>query len=58
MLNQIKTVLWSLIGLAPRQDKGAEGRRGNPLMLVAIAFVVVLLFLVTIAFIAHSVANG
>jgi len=58
LIRQIKTVLWSFIGLGRRQDMAEIGQRGNPLVLVLIAFILVLLFLGTLAFIAHSVVKG
>jgi hypothetical protein len=58
LLRQIKTVLWSLVGLGRRDDMEQIQQRGNPLVLIAIAFVCVLLFLGTLAFIAHSVVKG
>ena len=58
LLRQIKTVLWSLIGLGRRDDMEQIHERGNPLVLIAIAFVFVLLLLGTLAFIAHSVVKG
>jgi hypothetical protein len=58
LLRQIKTVLWSLIGLGQRKDMETIHERGNPLVLILIAFVFVLLFLGTLAFIAHTVAKG
>ena len=57
-LRQIKTVLWSFIGLGRRKDMESVHERGNPLILILIAFVFVLLILGTFAFIAHTVAKG
>ena len=53
-VRQVKTVLWSFVGLGRRQDMAQIHERGNPLMLVLIAFVLVLMLLGTLAFIAHS----
>lgn len=58
LFRQVKTVLWSLIGLGRRKDMESLHERGNPLVLVLIAFVFVLLFLGMLAFIAHTVAKG
>ena len=55
---QIKTVLWSFIGLGRRQDMSEIHQRGNPLILVLIAFVMVLLFLGTLALVAHTVVKA
>ena len=55
---QVKAVLWSFIGLGRRKDMESVQERGNPLVLILIAFVFVLLFLGTLAFIAHTVAKG
>lgn len=54
-VRQVKTVLWSFVGLGRRQDMAQIHERGNPLVLVLIAFVLVLMLLGTLAFIAHSV---
>jgi hypothetical protein len=56
LMRQIKTVLWSFVGLGGRQDKADVPERGNPLVLILIAFVLVLLFLGTLAWIARTVA--
>ena len=58
LLRQIKTVLWSFVGLGRRQDMADIPERGNPLVLILIAFVLVLLFLGTLALIARTVAAG
>jgi hypothetical protein len=58
ILRQTKTVLWSFIGLGRREDMADIHERGNPLILILIAFVLVLLFLGTLAFIAHSVVKA
>ena len=55
---QVKTVLWSFVGLGRRKDMGEIHERGNPLVLILIAFVLVLLFLGTLMFVAHAVAKG
>ena len=55
LVRQIKTVLWSFVGLGQRKDMAQIHERGNPLVLILIAFVLVLLFLGTLALIAHSV---
>jgi hypothetical protein len=58
LIRQIKTVLWSFIGLGQRKDMAEIHQRGNPLVLILIAFVVVLVFLGTLALIAHTAAKG
>ena len=58
LLRQTKTVLWSFVGLGRREDMADIHQRGNPLVLILIAFVLVLLFLGTLALIAHSAAAG
>lgn len=55
IVRQVKTVLWSFVGLGRRQDMAEIHQRGNPLVLVLIAFVLVLMLLGTLAFIAHAV---
>ncbi|MBN9372809.1 DUF2970 domain-containing protein [Hydrogenophaga sp. YM1] len=47
---EIKTVLWGLIGVARRSR--LEAPSDHPLVLIAVAFVLVLVFLGTLAFIA------
>lgn len=58
ILRQIKTVLWSFVGLGRRADPADPRERTNPLLLIPIAFVLVLLFLGTLAFIAHAVVRA
>jgi len=58
LIRQIKTVLWSFIGLGRSQDMAQIHERGNPLVLVLVAFMLVLMFLATLAFIAHTVVKG
>lgn len=58
ILRQTKTVLWSLIGIGRRKDMAEIAERGNPLVLVVIAFVLVMLLVGTLAFVAHSVAQN
>jgi hypothetical protein len=55
IVRQVKTVMWSFVGLGRRQDMAEIHHRGNPLVLVLIAFVLVLMLLGTLAFIAHAV---
>lgn len=57
LIRQIKTVLWSFVGLGRRKDMEQIHERGNPLVLILIAFVLVLVFLGTLALIAHTVAK-
>lgn len=54
-IRQVKTVLWSFVGLGRRQDMAQIHERGNPLVLVLIAFVLVLMLMGALALIAHSV---
>ena len=55
---QVKTVLWSFIGLGRRQDMARIHERGSPLVLILIAFVLVLMLLGTLASIAHLAVKG
>lgn len=55
IVRQVKTVMWSFVGLGRRQDMAEIHQRGNPLVLVLIAFVLVLVLLGTLALIAHAV---
>jgi hypothetical protein len=56
--SQIKTVLWSFIGLAPPKDRGENREPPHPLVLLLVAFVLVAVFLGTLAFIAHMAVKG
>ncbi len=56
ILRQISSVMWSFVGLAGPRDR-IEGARGSPLAIIAVAFVLVLLFLGTLALIAHTVVK-
>jgi hypothetical protein len=58
IIRQTKTVLWSLVGLGRRKDMAEIHERGNPLVLILIAFVLVVIFLGTLSFIAHSVVKA
>ena len=58
LIRQIKTVLWSFIGLGRRQDMAEIPERGNPLVLILIAFVLVPLFVGTLVFIARQAAGA
>jgi hypothetical protein len=58
LIRQTKTVLWSLVGLGRRKDMSEIHERGNPLVLILIAFVLVLMFLGTLALVAHTVVKG
>lgn len=58
LIRQVKTVLWSFIGLGRRQDMAEIPERGNPLVLILIAFVLVLLFVGTLVFIARRAAGA
>ena len=55
---QVKTVLWSFVGLGRRKDMSEIHERGNPLVLILIAFTLVLVFLATLAFVAHLAVKG
>ena len=52
----IKTVLWSFIGLGGPQRSGSTDKL-NPLVVILVAFVLVLLFLGTLALVARRVAG-
>ncbi len=58
LLRQIQTVLWSFVGLGRRKDMASLHERGNPLVLIFIAFALVLAFLGTLAWIAHAAARA
>jgi hypothetical protein len=58
LIRQVKTVLWSFIGLGRRQDMAEIPERGNPLVLILIAFVLVLMFVGTLVFIARRAAGA
>lgn len=53
---EIKTVLWSFIGVARRSRLDAPN--DHPLVMVAVAFVLVLVFLGTLALIAMKAAGA
>ncbi|MBA2965150.1 DUF2970 domain-containing protein [Ramlibacter sp. CGMCC 1.13660] len=55
MFRQIKMVAWSFFGIAPSEARGETPPKASPLVLLLVAFALVLLFLGTLAFIAHSV---
>ncbi|MGB3067807.1 MAG: DUF2970 domain-containing protein [Ottowia sp.] len=57
ILKQIKTVLWSLIGIGRRQDMEDIPERGSPIVLLLVALVLVLVLVGTLAFVAHTVAG-
>ncbi len=58
LIRQIKTVLWSFIGLGRRQDMAEVGQRGSPLVLILVAFILVLVFLGTLALVARWAAGA
>ena len=58
LIRQVKTVLWSFIGLGRRQDMAQIHERGNPLVLILVAFLLLLGFLGTLAFAAHLAAKA
>lgn len=53
--SQVKTVLWSFIGLSGR--KRSEVQKVNLVVVLIVAFVLVVIFLGTLAFIAKQVAG-
>lgn len=57
LLRYIKTVLWSFIGIGRRQDMAQLSERGNPLILVVVAFVLLLVFLITLVLAARWAAG-
>ncbi len=58
LIRQVTTVLWSFIGLGRRKDMAEIPERGNPLVLILIAFVLVLMFVGTLVFIARRAAGA
>ncbi|WP_036596069.1 DUF2970 domain-containing protein [Ottowia thiooxydans] len=57
IFRQIKTVLWSFIGIGRRKDMAEIHERGNPLVLVIIAFGLLLLFVGGLVLLARMVAH-
>ena len=57
LMRQIKTVLWSFVGLGRRKDMAEIHERGNPLLLILVAFMLVLLFVGTLALVVHGVVR-
>jgi hypothetical protein len=56
--HHIKVVLWSFVGLGRRQHAAELAEeKVNPLIFIGVAFGVVLVFLGTLALIAHSAAT-
>lgn len=53
----VKVVLWSFVGLGRREHQRELGR-AHPLVFVAVAFVLVLLFIGILALVVHQVAAG
>ena len=53
---QVKTVLWSFIGIGGR--KRGEENRVNPLVVIAVAFVLVAALLGTLAFLAKQAVSA
>ena len=51
--SQVKTVLWSFVGIGGRRN--AAQQKVNLLVVIAVAFTLVGLFLGTLAFVAKSV---
>lgn len=58
VIRQVKTVLWSFVGLGRRKDMAEIHERGNPLVPILIAFTLVVVFLGTLALVAHTVVKG
>jgi hypothetical protein len=52
----VKVVLWAFIGLGRRKHATELGRT-NPLLFIAVAFVLVLLFLAGLMAIVHNVVT-
>ena len=57
VFRQVKTVLWGFFGVAPREARTGEPQKVNPFVLIAVALVMVLVFLGTLAFIVHQVVK-
>lgn len=57
-IRQVRTVLWSFVGLGRRQDMAQIHERGNPLVLLPIAFILLLALLGTLALVAHLAVKG
>ena len=55
ILKEVKMVLWSFIGLGDRNR--ADPPSGRPLVLLAVAFVLFILFLGTVAWVAKHAAG-
>jgi hypothetical protein len=55
LIGQVKTVLWSFVGIGGR--KREERDRANLLVVIAVAFVLVACFLGTLAFVARHAAS-
>ncbi len=53
LLQYIRTVLWSFIGLGNRANADALARTGNPLPLLLVAVVLVLVLIGTLVAAAH-----
>lgn len=58
ILRQVKTVLWGLIGIGRRKDMEDIPERGNPIVLLLVALVLVVLLVGTLAFVARTAAGG
>jgi hypothetical protein len=56
LAGQVKTVLWSFIGIGGRKKE--ERNHASPLVVIAVAFALVSLFLATLAVIARHAAAG
>ena len=56
LAGQVKTVLWSFIGIGGRKKE--ERNQASFLVVVAVAFALVSLFLATLAVIARHAAAG
>ncbi|MET4579926.1 DUF2970 domain-containing protein [Ottowia thiooxydans] len=58
ILLQIKTVLWSFLGVGRRKDMAQIHERGSPIVLVVVAFGLLLVFVGGLALLAHSATAG
>ena len=58
IFKQIKTVLWGFFGVGRRKDMAEIHERGNPLVLVIVAFGLLLLFVAGLASLAHAFGGG
>ncbi|HUR88848.1 MAG TPA: DUF2970 domain-containing protein [Ramlibacter sp.] len=58
LVHTVKAVLWSFIGIRKRSELESDmGGRLNPFAVIAVAFVLVLLFIAGLITLVHFVAN-